>query len=266
VSVVELESRFATLKANARPALVIYLTVGYPSVDATLACARAAVEAGADVLELGVPFSDPTADGPVIARASHDAIRAGGSLRVALDVARRLSSETDARLVLFSYLNPIVAYGEEQLPRAAAEAGIDALLVVDLPADEGRALRARAREAGLGVVPLVAPTTGPERERDVVADARGFIYYVSLTGVTGSAEAPLVEAGRAARGVGERAKLPVVVGFGIDSPEKARAVADTGVAGVVVGSAVVKIMGRTAGDAGAVRDFVRQLRAALDAH
>jgi tryptophan synthase alpha chain len=232
-----IEQRFAEKK---RPLLVIYLTVGDPSLEDSLACARAALDAGADVLELGVPFSDPTADGPVIAEASQRARRGGGSLRSALALAQELRKESEAPLVLFSYLNPILAFGEQELPAAAVAHGADGLLVVDLPPEEGAELRAAATKAGLAMIPLVAPTSGEERAARIVKDARGFVYYVSLTGVTGSGDAPLEEAGRAARALAKRFQIPVAVGFGIDSPDKVRRVAREGVDAVVVGTAVVK--------------------------
>ena len=244
-----------------------YLTVGDPSVEESVRLAVAAVESGADILELGVPFSDPTADGPVIAAAAHRAIQRGGSLRAALEVARQVRAVSEAPLVLFSYYNPLLAFGAGELPGAAAAAGVDGLLVVDLPPEEGEDLRRAAREADVVTIPLVAPTTGPEREREIVGRARGFIYYVSLTGVTGSGAAPLVEAGQAAVALRERSGLPVVVGFGITSPEKARQVASQGVDGVVVGTAIVNAIA-TATDAEsrerAVRELVGALRAALN--
>jgi tryptophan synthase alpha chain len=268
VTAAALEACFARARAQGRTVLVVYLTIGDPSVDDSIACARAALDAGADVLELGVPFSDPTADGPVIAAASQRAIASGGSLRRALDVARAVREASAAPLVLFSYLNPILAFDSERLPRALADAGGDGLLIVDLPPEEGAELREAARSAEIAVIPLVAPTTGIEREARVVASARGFVYYVSLTGVTGSGDAPLLEAGRAAAALRTRANLPVVVGFGIDTPKKARQVADTGVDGVVVGSAVVKAIAAApdrAGRVAAVTELVAALREALDA-
>ncbi len=255
---------FARLGEHNRTALVVYLTIGDPSVDASIACARAALEAGADILELGVPFSDPTADGPVIAAAAHRAIGQGGSLRAALRVAAAVRDKSDAPLVLFSYVNPIVAFGEAELPAAAVQAGVDGLLVVDLPPEEGGSLRDAAEAAGLSVIPLVAPTTDREREPRVLSRASGFVYAVSLTGVTGSGQAPLAEAGKRAHELRERAGLPVVVGFGIDSAEKARSVAAAGVDGVVVGTAVVKAIASSADPPGAVRDLVGALRRGLD--
>lgn len=261
------ERCFANLSAAGKTALVVYLTVGDPSVTDSIECARAALEAGADILELGVPFSDPTADGPVIAAASHRAIARGGSLRAALGVAETLRRDSDAPFIVFTYMNPIVAFGEARLPTEVARAGADGLLVVDLPPEEGAELRAAAERDKLAVIPLVAPTTDREREARVLAGARGFVYYVSLTGVTGSAAAPLREAGAAAAALGERSGLPVVVGFGVDSAEKARALAGARVAGVVVGTAVVRAIAAGADRAArvaAVRELVGALRAGLD--
>lgn len=267
MTVQRIDTCFAELAGRNKTALIAYLTVGYPSVEESFECARACLEAGADLLELGVPFSDPTADGPVIAQAMYSAIQAGGSLRAALEVARRLREVSDKPLVLFSYYNPIVAFGERALPQAATAAGIDGLLVVDLPPEEGKELRSAAAQEQLACIPLVAPTTGPEREPRVLEGARGFVYYVSVTGVTGSGKAPLEEAGRQARTLTERSGLPVVVGFGIDGPEKARRVAGEGARGVVVGTAIVQAIG-AAKDAparvAAVRDLVASLRAGLD--
>jgi tryptophan synthase alpha chain len=262
-----IERRFAELKREKRSALVAYLCIGDPSVEASEACARAALESGADILELGVPFSDPTADGAVIAAASFRAIHNGGSLRATLGVAKALRSRTEAPLVLFSYYNPIFTYGDEALVDAAAEAGIDAILIVDLPPEEGVALRKRAKERGLSIVPLLAPTSDAEREARAFAQASGFIYYVSITGVTGAATISAKEAAEAAAGIRSRAKLPVVVGFGIDSPEKARAITDHGIDGVVVGTALVKAVasGKTLDEQRAnVGSFVAALRRGLD--
>lgn len=255
---------FAQLRRQNRTALVAYLTIGDPSVEVSTACALAALEAGADVLELGVPFSDPTADGPVIAAAAHRAIEQGGSLRAALRVAVAVRDKSDAPLILFSYVNPIIAFGEAELPRAAVEAGADGLLVVDLPPEEGGELRDAADAAGLSIIPLVAPTTDREREPHVLARASGFVYAVSLTGVTGSKQAPLAEAGERAAALARRAGLPVVVGFGIDSADKARSAAAAGVDGVVVGTAIVKAIAAASDPPRAVRDLVGELRRGLD--
>lgn len=262
---------FQEAQSSGRTALVAYLTIGYPSLKDSEACARAALDGGADILELGVPFSDPTADGPTISAASYAAIQNGGSLSAALDTARALRADpayADKLLVLFSYCNPIFAYGEQALIDACREIGIDGLLVVDLPPEEGGALRAAAKAAGVDMVPLLAPTSDAQREAAAFKVASGFIYYVSMTGVTGSKTVDAEDAGGAAKRLKQRAPLPVVVGFGIDSAEKAREVADYGVDGVVVGSQIVRVMGKPAATeerAAAVGQFVGELRAGLDA-
>lgn len=267
MTLAHVEATFAARKAAGKTVLVAFVTVGYPTVDESYEAALGALESGADVLELGVPFSDPTADGPVISRASYRAIQAGGSLRAALEVARRLRLARKEPIILFSYYNPILAFGEERLPSALAEAGIDGILVVDLPPEEGQALRAGISAAGLGFVPLLAPTSGAEREARILAGASGFVYYVSVTGVTGSGVAPLEEAGRHAAELEKHSGLPVVVGFGIDSPEKARLARAGGAAGVVVGTAIIRALGDApAGQCGvAVRRLVSSLRVGLDA-
>jgi tryptophan synthase alpha chain len=262
-----IEQAFERLEAEKKTALVVYLTVGEPSLADTAACARAALEAGADLLELGVPFSDPTADGPVIAAASYRAIQRGGSLKMALACARELRGQTAAPIVLMTYYNPIVAFGEATLPNAVLDAGADGLIIVDLPPEEGRELREAAARAGVAIVPLVAPTTGLDREPRIFAGAKGFIYYVAVTGVTGVKGAPLAEAGQAASKLRRRAGLPVVVGFGVRSEEDARMLAKTGVDGVVVGTEVVRVIAEATDSAGrvrAVRELVSRLRRGLD--
>lgn len=258
---------FAQNAERGRTTLVAYLTVGYRNLEEGYQAARAALAAGADVLELGVPFSDPAADGPVIARASYEAIEQGGSLRTGLELAARLREESEAPLILFSYYNPIVSFGELELPAAAARAGVDGILAVDLPPDEGREIRAAARELDIAMIPLIAPTSGPEREQSILEKATGFVYYVSVTGVTGSGVAPLELAGAHAAELQEKFSLPVAVGFGIDSAEKARRAAQAGAQGVVVGTALVRAL--TAAPSGqgaaAVARVVSELRAGLDA-
>jgi tryptophan synthase alpha chain len=268
-----------------RKVLIAYLCVGDPSIDESVDLARACIHCGADIVELGVPFSDPTADGPAIARASRRAIAAGGGLAETLRAATALrASEQDAGIVLFGYYNPLFVRGEARAAGEAAAAGADALLVVDLPIEESEALRAAASAHHIGVIPLLAPTSRPDRIAAVrQAAARSplpFLYYVSLTGVTGAgvdgSAPPSPERGlqlAAAREAGERAAalrdatgIPVVVGFGIDSREKARAVA-RGADGAVVGTALVRAIedGKTAADRRrAVEKIVRELRAGVD--
>jgi tryptophan synthase alpha chain len=252
-------------------ALVTYLCCGDPdeagSVDLAVACA----EEGADILELGMPFSDPTADGPAIARASKRALAAGGGLDATLRVARAVRERSAAPIVLFGYYNPLFVRGEEKVVELAAAAGVDAFLVVDLPIDESLSLRETAMKRGLGVVPLVAPTSRPARVEKIAEVAKRFpvpfVYYVSMMGVTGGAGAVdvLAQAGKQAARVREVTGRPTVVGFGIDSPAAAK-VAAADADGVVVGSAIVrKIEEGTTAEVrlGSVREIVRGLRGAI---
>ena len=251
--------------------LVTYLCVGDPTVEESVELARACVRAGADVLELGVPFSDPTADGPAIARASQRAIARGGGLEATLRATRAVrAAEPDVGIVLFGYYNPLFVRGEERAARDAAEAGADALLVVDLPIEESATLGAAARAHGMGLVPLLAPTSSAERVAAVRESAsRGgtpFVYYVSVTGVTGAGAVDAREAGDRAASLRVELGLPVVVGFGIDSRDKARAAAARS-DGAVVGTALVRAIedGKTpAARREAVESLVRDLRAGVD--
>ena len=241
VTVQNIERTFASLKAEKKTALVAYLCVGDPSVADSTACALAAVEAGADMLEIGVPFSDPTADGPVIAAAAFRAIQNGGSLTAALDVVRAVRAKSNAPMVLFTYYNPILAFGESRLPAVARDAGVDALLVVDLPPEEGEHLRSAAKDARLAFIPLVAPTSGPDRERGGVRDGERvrllrFAHRSHRSRGRLDGRCPSMRA----NALRDRAGLPVVVGFGIDSGDKARVARRHGVSGVVVGTAIVK--------------------------
>ncbi len=266
---------FGERRAAKRRALVVYLCVGDPSLEGTVRFAKAALDAGADMLELGVPFSDPTADGPAIAKASERAILAGSTLGRTLEVAAEIRKGSDAPLVLFGYYNPILIRGEEKTVRDAKAAGIDALLVVDLPPEEGLVLRDAAAESGLAVIPLLTPTSGPSRVAAAAARASGFVYYVSVTGVTGVAgEDSLVSAAAQAGRLREATRLPVVIGFGIDGPRKAKIATGVGATspgsgadGIVVGTAVVRAIEAERDDesrARAVTKLVASLRAVLD--
>ena len=254
-----------------RKALIAYLCVGDPSVDESVELALACVRAGADVLELGVPYSDPVADGPVIARAGARAIAVGGGLEATLRVARAVRmAEPEVGLVLFGYYNPIYIRGEARTLADAAEAGIDALLVVDLPAEEGAELRAGAAARGLGIIPLLTPTSSPERvaaAREAATRAPApFVYYVSVMGITGSDALDASGAGARAAALRVEMARPVVVGFGIDSRVKARDAARQA-DGVVVGTALVRAIeqGATASDRlAAVDRLIRDLRAGAD--
>jgi tryptophan synthase alpha chain len=266
-----IEDALARRAAEGKKALVTYLCVGDPDADTSITLALACAEEGADVLELGCPFSDPSADGVAIARASQRALGRGGGLAETLRVARAVRERSDVPIVLFGYYNPLFVRGEEEAARVVAEAGIDALLVVDLPIDESMPLRTAAAARGIGLVPLVAPTTTAPRVARIGAVAKQypipFVYYVSVTGVTGGAGAvaELAAAGEEAARVRDATGRPAVVGFGIDSAERARAAAARA-DGIAVGSEIVRRIERgatlTERDA-SVRELVRELRAAV---
>lgn len=226
-------------RAERRAALVIYLCAGDPSPEATLELLRAAERGGADVIELGMPFSDPTADGPTIQRASQRALRAGTKLRGVLDLVRRFREQSEVPVVLFGYVNPLLRYGFSELTRDAAEAGVDGLLVVDLPPEECGELRDAALAQGLDWIPLVAPTSTPQRVERAAELATSFLYCVSMTGVTGTDAPDLAAAARAAAELGARVHRPAALGFGVRTAEDVRAAA-AHVDAVVVGSAVVR--------------------------
>ena len=234
-----LQAAFEQTARQGRAALITYFCAGDPDPQTTVEVAVAAAEAGADILELGMPFSEPTADGVAIQRASERALAGGMTLLKTLEVARAIRQRSPIPIVLFGYYNPILAFGEEKLAHAAAEAGVDGVLVVDLPPEECASLRVPANRQGIAFVPLVAPTSSTQRIKLAADVADAFIYYVSLTGVTGSAKADLDAAAERAQQVKEATKKPVAVGFGVstgDDVRKLSRVAD----GVVVGSALVR--------------------------
>jgi tryptophan synthase alpha chain len=231
---------FARAREENRAALVGYLTGFDPDRAGSLERIFAACEGGLDVLELGVPFSDPTADGPTIQAAMTRALASGARLAGAIEMAAEIRRRFPLPIVLFSYANPLLSHGPERLSQEAAEAGADALLVVDLPPEHAEVLRGPARKRGLGWVGLVAPTTTPARRTRVLAGSSGFVYAVSLTGVTGAPldpGDPALHAGLATlRGASD---LPIVVGFGVRKADDVRALA-AHADGVVVGSALVE--------------------------
>jgi tryptophan synthase alpha chain len=242
-----------------RAALMPYLMGGYPSIEESVACGLAAADAGADLLELGIPFSDPLADGPVIHAAGTAALAAGATPHGVLGVCERLAERIP--VVLMVYANIVLTAGAEAFALRAAAAGASGLIVPDLPHDEAGELRAACDAEGLALVPLVAPTTTSERIEAIGADARGFVYTVSLTGTTGErAELPEGLAQTVAR-VRASTEVPVAVGFGISTVEQARAVAQLA-DGVIVGSRIVRAAGE--GGAAGVGSVVSELAGGLD--
>ncbi len=234
-----LAERFRALRSRGERALVPFVTAGDPDLATTGAIVVALAEAGADVIELGVPFSDPIAEGPTIQRASERALRGGASLRRILELVKTLRPQVDVPLVLMGYANPVYALGEGGFAEAAAAAGVDGVIVADLPPEEGESLFAAVEEHGIAPVLLAAPTTTEERLARLAARTRGFLYYVSLTGVTGARdELPRELEGGVAR-VRRLSDVPVCVGFGVKTVAQVRAIARFA-DGVVVGSALVE--------------------------
>lgn len=258
-----LNAAFARAKEDNRAALVIYLCAGDPDLATTERLILAAAEAGADVIEVGVPFSDPTADGPVIQRASERALKHGTSLADVLGVVKRVRAKSDVAMMLFGYYNPILSYGEARLAKDAKDAGADGFLVVDLPPEEADSFVTHLHAQHLDFVPLVAPTTPADRVTKIASLASSFIYYVSITGVTGAKTADFGLAAKRAREVELQSGLPVVVGFGVKTATDARELNHA--AGLVVGSAVCqRIEDATSADDAvqAVGALVKDLRAA----
>jgi tryptophan synthase alpha chain len=256
---------FAGLSARGEKGLVVYLTAGDPSVEASLAYLKAAAEGGADILEVGIPFSDPTADGPTIQMASKRALDAGMTVKKALALVAEFRKSHRTPVVLFGYYNPLFRYGVEAVCRDAAKAGVDGLLVVDLPLEEWGEMVPVAKAAGLDWIPLAAPTSGPDRIARSAKGGSGFFYLISVTGITGARTELPPEVSAWTRKVRRTIRLPLAVGFGISSPDMAKgAVVHADAA--VVGSACVKIVERHGADArgpAELRRFVASIKKAL---
>ncbi len=237
-----IDDTFARLRADGRKAFVAYIMAGDPDTDTSLALMRGLPAAGVDVIELGVPFTDPMADGPTIQLAGQRALEAGMTLTKALGMVRAFRAEdATTPIVLMGYYNPIYSRGVDRFLAEAAEAGVDGLIVVDLPPEEDDELCIPAQKAGLNFIRLATPTTDDKRLPTVLRNTSGFVYYVSMTGITGTADAQSAEVGPEVARIKAATDLPVIVGFGIKTPETAAAIA--GVAdGAVVGSAIVKQM------------------------
>jgi tryptophan synthase alpha chain len=258
--------RFAALREERRAGLVVYLTAGDPVPAETVDLVVEAAEAGADVIELGVPWSDPSADGPVIQRAMERALAAGATLGRTLEWIADVRRRSEVPIVLFGYYNPLLARGVERVAREAAQAGVDGVLTVDLPLEEAEELDTPLRAQRLDRIPLLTPTTTPERAARQAARGSGFAYYVSLTGVTGASHLDTAEVGRRIAILRPAlGTLPLAVGFGVKDAASARALAPHADA-VVVGSALVHAIaeaGDAAGRRRALRAKVNELAGAL---
>jgi tryptophan synthase alpha chain len=262
-----IEARFARLREQGRKALVPFVTAGDPSPEATVPVLHALVAAGADLLEIGVPFSDPMADGPVIQRSSERALECGvDGARVFAFVREFRERDRDTPVVLMGYLNPVEIRGVEAYAAAAAEAGVDGMLLVDLPPEEAAPLRSAFNTRGLQLISLAAPTTSAARLAGLAAAAQGYLYYVSFAGVTGASLHDLGDVAAKVSALRALAKVPVLVGFGIKDAASAAAVG-AGSDGVVVGSALVERLTAANSAAHAAQlagAFLAPIRAALD--
>ena len=268
-----IDARFAQLKKENRSAFVTYVMAGDPDPATALEVVKALPKAGADVIELGIPFTDPMADGPSIQAAGLRALKAGMTLKKTLALVREFRKGDDATpLVLMGYYNPIYIYGVDKFLSDAKSAGVDGLIVVDLPPEEDSELCVPALKAGLNFIRLATPTTNDKRLPAVLANTSGFVYYVSVTGITGSASADSKVVGEAVSRIKRHTALPVCVGFGIRTPEAARAIA-ADADGAVVGTALVDALrgsldsdGKaTAKTIGAVADLATALAAGVRA-
>lgn len=260
--------RFAELKKNQRTALVPYITAGDPQPDTTVPVLHAMVAAGADLLEIGVPFSDPMADGPVIQAACERALLHHVSLHQVLDMVRTFRQKDSATpIILMGYLNPIEVWGYQDFAKAAGEAGVDGVLTVDMPPEEAEELTACLQANGMDAIFLLAPTSGTERIQKVAGQASGFIYYVSFKGVTGANRIDTDAVATKINEVRQYTDLPLGVGFGIRDPETAAQVAQIADA-VVVGSVLVSKMAERADSPESIPDVlastIAELRAAID--
>jgi tryptophan synthase alpha chain len=234
-----IDTRFAELKKQGRSAFITFLMAGDPDLDTSLAIIKALPKAGADVIEIGMPFTDPMADGPAIQASGLRALKAGMTLKKTLAMVREFrKDDATTPLVLMGYYNPIYVYGVDKFVVDAKAAGVDGLIIVDLPPEEDAELCLPAMKAGLNFIRLATPTTDDKRLPAVLANTSGFVYYVSITGITGSASADTAVVGEAVARIKRHTKLPVCVGFGIRTPEAARAIAQSS-DGAVVGTALV---------------------------
>ncbi|HET7492795.1 MAG TPA: tryptophan synthase subunit alpha [Bradyrhizobium sp.] len=262
-----IDARFAQLKRQGRSAFITFVMAGDPDPATSLAIVKSLPEAGSDIIEIGMPFTDPMADGPSIQAAGLRALKAGMTLKKTLSMVREFRKSDDSTpLVLMGYYNPIYIYGVDKFLIEAKSAGVDGLIVVDLPPEEDAELCLPAMRAGLNFIRLATPTTDDKRLPAVLANTSGFVYYVSITGITGSAAADSAAVTQAVARIKRHTKLPVCVGFGIRTPEAARAIASSA-DGAVVGSALVDALRNSLdaqGKAGAKTvDAVAALAAAL---
>ena len=252
----------AVFREPAHKALIPYITVGYPSIEATLKVVPLLASSGADIVEMGIPFSDPLADGATIQKASFQALQNGVTPQLCLEVTEQLSQIVEIPLVFMTYFNPVSSYGLEKFCNACARSGIDGLIIPDLPPEEGKQLEAITQGQGIDLIYFLAPTSSEERIRLVAQRSQGFIYLVSVTGVTGARNELPAELGDFVERIRKATDKPLCVGFGISTPQQAKQVADVA-DGVIVGSRIIQLIESGKGDYSAVCEFVRSLRTAI---
>ena len=251
-----IDTRFAALKKQGRAALVTFTTAGDPDYDTSLSLLKALPQAGADIIEMGMPFSDPMADGPAIQASSQRALKAGQTMKKTLAMVREFrKGDNDTPLVLMGYYNPIYVYPVDAFIKDCISAGVDGLIVVDVPPEQDDELCIPALKAGLNFIRLATPTTDAKRLPTVLTNTSGFVYYVSIAGITGTKAPDPGEVHAQVARIKSKTELPVVVGFGVKTPDQARAIAQ-GADGVVVGSALVNIIESSLDDAGNPRPGV----------
>lgn len=271
-----IDQAFKAARNTGRKVLIPYIMAGDPDLATTETLILRLAEAGADIIELGIPFSDPTADGPTILQAATRALTHNTSLTQVIDLVKRVRQQTDVALVLMCYYNPVVQYGDEAFARDAVAAGIDGVIIPDLPPEEAHSLVKAARSHGLATIFLLAPTSDTARIRKVSRAATGFIYYVSLAGITGAALPDMGDISRRVSAIQAETNKPVAVGFGIRTPEQAHRLAQTA-DGVIVGTALVKVIeqgiqkmadgdGSSADLVADAAAYVASLRAGLDSN
>ncbi|MGJ3264892.1 MAG: tryptophan synthase subunit alpha [Salinarimonas sp.] len=252
-----IDARFATARAEGRAALVTYVMAGDPDPETSLSVLRALPKAGADIIEVGLPFTDPMADGPAIQAAGLRALKAGQTTSGTLELVRRFRAEdADTPIILMGYFNPIYQYGVPRFLADAKAAGVDGMIVVDLPPEEDAELCLPALEAGLAFIRLATPTTDDRRLPAVLANTAGFVYYVSITGITGAATPDFDRVASAVGRIKRHTDLPVVVGFGVKTGAHAAAIA-RGADGVVVGTALIAVLEASLKDGAATGEIVQ---------
>jgi tryptophan synthase alpha chain len=260
-----IDQRLSALSTKKEKALICYVTAGDPSLDKTKEIILALEAAGVDCVEIGVPFSDPTADGPIIQAASQRALKNGTTLATILAMIESLRKNSEIPIVLFGYYNPILSFGTKRFAARANEAGVDGILVVDLPPEEAQELRLYTDPIGIDFISLIAPTTSTQRVETIARHATGFVYYISITGVTGTAKPQVEDVRKDVMRIRKVMKLPLAIGFGISTPEQAREMAPHADA-IVVGSAIVKLIEENSRQADLVSilsNYAREMKKAI---